>query len=314
MILSAVVFFGLSTFSQSMDEAGEKYNEGNEKYSAKAYGEAIPAFEAALEICNGVGAEAEGLKGSVQKQLNNSYYKYGLSLYKLKKYDDAIGYMTKSLKLSEELGDESKKKKDINYIAKIYSTKGMSLIKDEKLDDAMASFDKAHEIKPSCVNAFYGKAVVYKSKGDIDQMIVNADKVIENGAGNDKAAKTVAKTKKMAAKALFNEGAAEITKEHGKQAAEYLNASLNYTAGSFDTYYYLAIANNKAKSYAAAIEAANKALEMAEGDKSDVYFEIGQAQEGSGNSSAACNAYKKVSGGNNVETAKYKITTVLKCS
>jgi len=42
--------------------------------------------------------------------------------------------------------------------------------------------------------------------------------------------------------------------------------------------------------------------------------EIGQAHEGNGNTAGACNAYKKVTGGNNIETAKYQITTVLKCS
>ena len=71
---------------------------------------------------------------------------------------------------------------------------------------------------------------------------------------------------------------------------------------------------NQEKAYSKAIEAANKALELNEGDKSDIYFEIGQAQEGKGNTAGACSAYKKVTGGNNIETAKYQMTTVLKCS
>ena len=312
-IFVAVLFIGVSAFSQTIGEAGEKYNEGNEKYSAKAYAEAVTAFEEALSNCIAVGPEADDLKGNVQKQLNNAYYKNGLSLYKKKQFDEAISFMTKSLVLSEELGDDSKKAKNINYIAKIHSTKGTSLVKAKDLDGAMAEFDKAHEIKPTCVNAFYGKGLVYKTKGDMTLMMENVDLAIENGAGNAKADKTVAKSKKLASKALFKAGATEITKEHGKQAAEYLNASLKYAPGTFNTYYYLTIANNKAKAFSAAIEASNKALELAEGDKSDVYFEIGQAQEGLGDSAAACEAYKKVSGGNNIETAKYKITTELKC-
>ena len=314
MIFTAIVFFGVSVFAQSMDDAGTSYNEGNQKYNTKDYAGAIASFENALNICNTVGAEAEGLKGNVQKQLNNSYYKNGLTLYKKRKYDDAIANMHKSLMLSEELGDNSKKAKDINYIAKIHSTKGLTLIKEKKLDEALAEYDAAHKVKPECVNAFYGKALVYKEKGDMDLMMQNADLAIENGAGNEKAAKYVGKTKTLAAKSLLSEGTTELSKEHGAKAAEYLEASMKYQTGSADTYYYLAIAYNKPKAYSKAIEAANKALELKEGDKSDIYFEIGQAHEGNGNTAGACNAYKKVTGGNNIETAKYQITTVLKCS
>ena len=314
MILMAVIFFGANVFAQSMDEAGKQYNEGNVKYSVKEYAEAIGYFEEALNICNAVGGEADDLKGNVQKQLNKSYYKNGLALYKKRKYDDAITYMHKSLTLSEELGDESKKTKDINYIAKIHSTKGLTLIKENKLDEALAEYDAAQKIKPGCVNASYGKALVYKEKGDMDLMMQNADLAIENGAGNEKAAKYVGKTKSLAAKTLLSEGTTELSKKNSAKAAEYLEASMKYQKGSADTYYYLAIAYNKTKEYSKSIEAANKALELKEGDKSDIYFEIGQAHEGNGNSAGACDAYKKVKGGNNIETAKYQMTTVLKCS
>ena len=314
MIFTVVLFLGANIFAQSMDEAGTSYNDGNEKYTAKDYAGAIVSFEEALDFCNTVGFEADDLKANVQKQLNNSYYKNAIALYKKRKFDDAISYFRKSLSLSEEIGDNSKKTKDINYIAKVYSTKGLTLIKDSKLDEALLEYDAAHTIKPTCVNAFYGKALVYKEKGDMTLMMENADKAIENGAGNSKAAKYVGKTKSLASKALLKEGTTELSKEHGAIAAEYLTASMKYAAATADTYYYLAIAYNKSKAYSKAIEAANKALELNEGDKSDIYFEIGQAHEGNGNNSGACSAYKKVTGGNNIETAKYQITTVLKCS
>ncbi len=88
---------------------------------------------------------------------------------------------------------------------------------------------------------------------------------------------------------------------------------MKYQAGSADTYYYLAIAYNKTKAYSKAIEAANKALGMKEGDKSDIYFELGQALQGKGDASGACGAYKKVSTGPNVDAAKYQVEQILKC-
>lgn len=314
MIFTVVLFFGANIFAQTMDDAGTSYNDGNEKYTAKDYAGAIVSFKESLDFCNAVGFEADDLKVRAQKQLNNSYYKNAIALYKKRKFDDAISNFTNGLNLSEEIGDASKKTKNINYIAKVHSTKGLTLIKNGKLDEALVEYDAAHAIKPNCVNAFYGKALVYKEKGDMTLMMENADKAIENGAGNSKADKYVGKTKSLASKALLNEGTTELSKEHGAVAAKYLTASMKYADGTADTYYYLAIAYNKSKAYTKAIEAANKALELQEGDKSDIYFEIGQAQEGNGNAAGACAAYKKVTGGNNIETAKYQITTVLKCS
>ena len=313
MIFTAIAFFGMTTFAQTMDEAGEKYNEGNEKYTAKAYTDAIIAFEDAASICNTVGADADGLKGSVQKQLNNAYYKNALSLYKKKNLEAAISGMQKSADLASELGNTKKKNKSLSYIGKIHTTKGQILLKDKKNDEALAEFEIALKYNPKSYKTYLGKAMVYKNKGDIDNMLVFVDKTIELVGTNPKATKYADKAKKLASSTLFNEGAEELKKEHGKLAAEYFNTSLKYTEVNADIYYYLVIAYNKNKEYAKAIESANKAISMKEGDKSDIYFEIGQAQEGLGNSAAACEAYKKVSGGNNVETAKYQVTTVLKC-
>lgn len=314
MIFTAIAFFGMTTFAQTMDEAGEKYNEGNEKYAAKAYADAVTVFEEAVNICNSVGAEAEGLKGNIQKQLNNAYYKNALALYKKKKFDAAISGMQKSADLADELGDTSKKKKSLSYIGKIHTTKGQVLLKSKKNDEALAEFETGLKYNPKSYKTYLGKAMAYKNKGDIDNMLVFADKTIELAGDNPKAAKYLDKAKKLASSTLFNEGAEELKKEHGKLAADYFNSSLKYTEANADTYYYLTIAYNKNKEFTKAIESADKALSMKEGDKSDIYFEIGQAQEGMGNPAAACEAYKNVSGGSNVETAKYQITTVLKCS
>ncbi len=313
LILLAAMFIGASTFAQTLDDAGTKYNEGNEKYSAKAYADAARSFEEALDICNGVGADADGLKANVQTQLNNAYYKNALSLYKKKKFDNAIAEMQKSADLAADLGDNGKNKKSLSYIGKIHTTKGQVALKSKKPDQALAEFEKGLEYNPKSYKTFLGKAMAYKEKEEIDLMLENVDKTIELAAGNAKAAKYSAKAKKLASSTLFNEGSVELSKEHGAKAAEHFNASMKYTAGTADTYFYLAVAYNKAKQYAKAIEAANKALNLQQGDKSDIYFELGSAQQASGDTASACASFKMVSSGNNVESAKYKITTELKC-
>ena len=300
--------------AQSVEDAGAKYNEGNEFYKEKAYSSAVTSYEAALSIATDAGADAEDLKGSIETQLMNAYYKNGLTLYKGRKYDASIASLEKAYALSGQLGDDSMKSKTATYIAKVRSTKGSSLLKASKVDEAFAEYEMAIEIKPTCVNAYYGKGLVYKSKNDIPNMIINMDKAIEYGADNPKAAKYVKKAKSTTSKALVNAGAKEIQKEHGKKAAEYINLSFNYAPGNANAYYYLALAYNNTKNWGDAIAAANTAIGMETEDKSDTYFALGQAFQGKGDDAAACDAYKNVTSGPNIEVAKYQITQVLKCN
>jgi len=300
--------------AQSVEDAGAKYNEGNEFFKEKSYSNAITSYEAALSIANGAGEDAEELKGSIEKQLMNAYYKSGLSNYKGRKYDTAIALLEKAFALSEQLGDDSMKTKTITYIAKVRSTKGNSLLKKNKVDEAFAEYEMALEIKPTCVNAFYGKGLVYKSKDDMENMVASMDKVIEYGADNSKAAKTVKKAKSTASKALVNAGAKEIQKDHGKKAAEYINLSFNYAPGNAKAFYYLTLAYNNTQKWGDAIVAANKAISMETDDNSDMYFALGQAYEGNGNADGACKAYSSVTSGPNVDAAQYQITQVLKCN
>ncbi len=313
LILLGAILFSMNIFSQTLDDAGSKYNQGNEQYTSKAYADAVTSYESALDICKKVGPDGDALKGNIQKQLNNAYYKNGLTLYKGKKFEEAIAQLNKSADLAKELGDTDKQKKSIMYVGKIHTTSGQVLLKKEKPDLAIAEFQKALEINPNSYKTYMGLALAYKDKDNLDLMLENADKTISLTSGKPKAEKYADKAKKLASTELFNKGAMEIQNNNGAKAAEYLNLSLNYSEPNDNTYFYLAIANNKAKDFAAAIENANKALELKEGDKSDIYFQLGQAQEGSGDTAAACDSYKKVTSGNNVESAKYKIDVEFKC-
>ena len=313
IILSfAVASIGL--FAQTVEEAGAKYNEGVEQMKAKDYSNAVTTLEQALKLANGAGADADDLKGNIQKQLENAYYRNGISKYKAKKYDASIAEFEKSYAIATELGNTEMQNKLTVIMAKVLSGKGMSLIKKGDLDGAYAVFDEAHEVKSTCVISYYGKGLVWKERGDMGQMMTNMDKAIEIGATEPKMAKYVARAKKAASRGLIAEATEEITKEHGKVAAEYINDSFKYAAGTADTYYYLTIAYNKSSQFSKAVDVANKSIGMKEGDKSDVYFELGQALEGKGDAAGACNAYKKVSSGPNVDAAKYQIKEKLKCS
>lgn len=312
LILLGVIFLSMNMFAQTLDDAGSKYNQGNDQYTSKDYAGAVKSYESALDICKKVGPDGDVLKLNIKKQLNNAYYKNGLTLYKGKKFDEAIAQLKKSADLAKELGDTEKQKKSTMYVGKIHTTTGQVLLKKEKPDMAIEEFVKALKINPKDYKTYLGLALAYKDKGDLNLMLQNADKTISLTEGKAKAVKYRDKAKKLAATELFNTGALEI-KNDPAQAVLHLRHSLDYTEPSANTYYYLAIANNSLKKYTDAIENANKALELKEGDKSDIYFQLGQAQEGNGDTAAACDSYKKVTSGSNVESAKYKIDVEFKC-
>ena len=313
LILVGILVFASTVFAQSVDEVGAKYNEGNENYNAKDYAQAVVAYKEGLELAKQVGLEADDLKASIEKQLGNAYYKNGISLYKAKDLDGSITVLDKGYDFAKEMNDAKLQKKFVSVIAQVRSKKGDALRKEKKLDEALAEYQMGLDVKPTCVKAFYGQGLVYKEKGDMEKMMESMDKVIENGEGNSKAAKTVAAAKTTAAKTLYNTALTALQNNQAGKAITYLNDSFKYADGNADTYYYLSVSYNKTKKWDDALKAAEKALTLKEGDKSEIYFEQGQAFEGKGDNANACGAYKKVSSGANVEAAKYKITQTLKC-
>ena len=309
------LFIGLVSlsFAQDINEAGTSFNDGNEAFKAKKYAEAVKDYESSLDMCQMIGADAADLQSKVEAQLVNALYKNSLVLYKGKKFDDAVAELQKTVKAAKAADNNKIAQKATAYIPKVYSSEGMGMIKAKKYDDALAVFDKAFAVKPNCVKAFYGQALAYKGKEDIDAAIVSFDKAIEAGAGNPKAEKTLKKAKRIAQKMLEANAAKELQIEHTQKAIDYLNKSLDYANNSSNTYYLLALAYNKEKKFNDAVNAAKQAISLKEGDASDLQFVLGQAYEGNGDNANACAAYKAVVSGPNVEAAKFQVKEVLKC-
>ena len=89
-----------------------------------------------------------------------------------------------------------------------------------------------------------------------------------------------------------------------------------YGEGDANTYYYYALAYNKIKDWDKAIISANKALEIEKDEKdakAKIYFELGTAYYGKGDTSEACKAYKDAAYGDYVAQANYQLKEVLKC-
>lgn len=311
LFLIGIVSF---TFAQDLNEAGVAFNNGNEAIKSKKFADAVMHYENSLDMCQMIGADATDLQSKVEGQLAKAYYYNAQILYKKRKFDEAAAEFNKAIEAAEVANNAKVKKKAAAFIPKVYSSQGLSYIVDKKYDDAIAVFNKALEYKEECVNAYYGLGLAYKEKDDIDQAVASFDAALENGVENPKAAKTVKKVKSAGAKMLEANAAKELQIEHTQQAIDYLNKAIEYNGGSFNSYYLLALANNKLKKFDAAAEAATSGLTYSGGDKNSLNFELGKAYEGKGDSANACAAYKKVTSGPNVQAAQFQVKEVLKCN
>ncbi|MBN2237657.1 MAG: tetratricopeptide repeat protein [Bacteroidales bacterium] len=311
-----VLFISLVSLTngQDLNAAGAKFNEGLELDKAKNYAGAIKAWQESVKICEGLGAEADELKSSVEKKIAYTYFKQGITLYKKKNFDAAISALVNAEKLSGAVGDDKTQKQAATYIPKIYATKGLTLMQNKNYDNALEVFDKALGYNPKCVDAFYGKGMTYKEMDQIENATAAFDNVIKYGAGVSAAEKKIESAKEAAQIMLEAKAASELQIEHSAEAAALLTQVLKYSQTSPNTFYLLALANNKLKKWDAAIEAGQKALTLEGTDASAVNFELGKAFEGKNDKTNACAAYKKVTTGPNVEAAKFQVVEVLKCN
>lgn len=310
------LFIGLVSLTngQDINEAGAKFNEGLELDKAKNYSGAIEAWEEAVSVCNDIGFDAEELKATIQKKLGYTYFKEGITQYRKKKFDVAIDALKNAKLIAAEINDTKTAKQASTYIPKIYSTKGLTLMAKKDYEGALSVFDEALGHNAKCVDAFYGKGMTYKSMGQLDLAAKAFDQVIAFGAGKKSATKKVASSTEAAQKMFEAKAASELQIEHNTEAITLLNNALKYSQSSPNTFYLLALANNKLKKWDATIDAAQKGLVLEGIDISALNFELGKAFEGKGSTANACAAYKKVTGGPNVAAAKFQIKEVLKCN
>jgi len=310
------LFIGLvtTTNGQDLNAAGAKFNEGLELDKAKNYSGAITAWEESISICNTIGMEADELKATVQQKLGYTFFKEGITLYKKKDFDPAIEALKNAKLIAGEVNDAKTAKLASTYIPKIYSTKGLTFLGKKNYEEALAVFEKALQYNPNCVDAFYGKGMTYKEMDQLEKAEEAFDQVITLGATIKSAEKKVKSSKEAAQVMLESKAASKLQIEQSSDAIILLNKALKYSQSSSNTYYLLALANNKLKNWNATIEAAQTALTIEGADVSALNFELGKAFEGNSDSTNACIAYKNVISGPNVEAAKFQIKEVLKCN
>jgi len=276
---------------------------------------AIKAMTDAIGICDKVGADANDLKAKAQQVIPGWQYQIAGNFLKDKKIDEARVALEKSLELANLYNDVDTKDKATKQLSKVYVAEGNSLLKTEKTDEALVLFDKAIGLQPSYAKAYFGKGQAYKKKADFDKMQESMDLAITYGKETGDTT-SVTNAKNVMRDNLVTRASKAVQKGANDQAINFANLSLNYNDQNKDAYYLLAVAYNKTSKWDNALEAANKGLALEENSKEKkarFYFELGNAQKGKGETTAACSSFKNAAYGVNAAAATYQVANVLKC-
>lgn len=114
-----------------------------------------------------LGDEANGQVDFSQGQ--NHDYMRGICYYGLEDYDATIASMDKYIdKVVKEEGESW-----VDVYAFLY--KGLALLNQEKLDDAMMEFDRVLKYYPNLSDCFYHKARIYVARGQFDLALAALD-------------------------------------------------------------------------------------------------------------------------------------------
>ncbi len=309
LLTTVAIMLTVGVIGQTVNEAGEIYNQAVQNIKAKDYSSAIKSLEECIDMCDIIGGEADDLKMQAEKQLPNMYYKTAAGLYKKKKYAEAIEKFKQTITISEKYDNPTYVKKSKKFIPALYNGLAGAKIKAKEYDEANKYIASALEYNPKFAKAYLSKAIIAKELGDSEALKENVAQVV----ANDKKGKTKAKANKLAKKYFITIGAKDIQASKYASAITKINESFAYGDQDASAYYYLSVAYNGTKNYAKAIENANKALKIEKASKkAKIYYEIANAYLGMDNKPKACENYKLVTSGSMVSAAKEQLK-VLKC-
>lgn len=313
LLFAGLMIFGFNVSAQSVADAGNMFNRGNQQFKTKAYGQAVKLYQEALKTAKAVGPDAFNLQGKIESQLAKSYFWNGISFYQKRQFDEAIAQLQKSRKMAETIQNANIKSLAVTYISRVYSSKGNMFLQQKKYAEADAQYNAALKVKPNSINAYLGKSFLAKDQKNMDLMVAMVAKVGKLVNTNSKGSQLYVTAKRMAFGTLLNAGATELQNANTQKALVDFTMAIKFNSRNSSLYYYMAIANLRLKKWDAAISNARKALTLERNGKSDTYFILGQAYQGKGFKTSACNAFKNVVKGPNVAAAKYQRIHVLKC-
>ena len=238
---------------------------------------------------------------------------------KAKNYTKAYADFLKAAKLASAANDKDIANKSTKIAAQIDYLIGKQLVQSEKYDEALKRFEQGIKLLPAYANNYEGKVLALKKLNRGEEAIAAYQTLIDYGKKNNDAEAVKSGESGIVDYYVFLassafEGKSEPTANDGREALKHLEKlqSTGLTL-SADAYYYMAVAQNAIGNYAQAVAAADKALELHKGSKTDaakIYFTKGEALMYGGNTAGAKEAFQNAAFGSYKSLAEHYIQTL----
>ncbi|MEA3504853.1 MAG: hypothetical protein U9R32_06600, partial [Bacteroidota bacterium] len=203
-VLLTVVFtlsFAAMSFAQTVNEAGEKLNEGIQNLKAQKYDLAISSFESCIQICDMVGMDAFDVRSKAESQIPNVYFKSAVAKYKSKDYLAAIEKFKKTAEIAKKYNNTKLERNSAKNVPALYSSLANAEIKRKNFDKAIGLLDEAIAYNNKYIKAYFAKARVYKAQKNTALLQKNVDKIIEIKANG----KTAINARELAGNYFLND-------------------------------------------------------------------------------------------------------------
>lgn len=308
-----IMVFSVNSFAQTKDEAVNAYNRAVTLVSSDPQ-QAVNAMREAAEIASKAD-DADTIQQMAEQQIPVLQYNYATALYKDKKIDEAIEGYIQAHDFAVQYNDNSTAEKTNELLPKLYLSKGINEYKAGQFEEAVKSYTQAIELDSTVARAWLNMGLAYKKLDKDTEMKQAMDKAIEVGTStNDE--KTVEAARKTMGDDLLVSANSSFKSNNLQATANKLEEAISYNDSNPEIFYLYAVTLNKLSKFDEALAQTQKGLSVEQDDaekKARFYFEMGNAQMGKGDNTAACDSYKKAAVGKLAESANYQIKTVLKC-
>ena len=308
----------MAAMSLSAQDLTAIYNEAAAAFGAKNFQAAAEGFEKVID--QGMDDEgAASLVATAKSTLPKAYFMLGGGALKSKNYDEALKNFSKSAELAELYGDMTQMAKANGWVAKIYQIQGGDAFNNKDYVTASEIFAKGYAADPDntamALNLGMSYCEMFMNTGDMAQYEKGMD-VYEAVAAktHPKYADDAAKAKEMIT-LYTNNMVAKLQAANdfdGIIAAADAMLAKNPESALAQNVRLQAYANKKDFNKVIELGEAAAAAQTDPADKSLMYYQIGVAYNAKEMKPQAIEAFRKVTAGPAVESAKAALAELTK--
>ncbi len=316
--LIRVTLLGIFCFGSVQLMQAQDINEAKTAYNAALQtmrtdpAQAIKSLQSCMDICGKVGASADSVKLAATSKFAETYYNLANNEAKDKNLDQAIIHFRQAMKYGKETNNEEVLKRTTAAIVRIYAIQANAYNSQKDQVKAQEALDQAIQTDSLNPIVWLVQTKIY-ADGDNGQGVVAA---IDKCLASSKNPNETRQAQQLGFNFFLGRGSKAVNASNFEDGVADLEQAMKYDENSKDALAYLSKAYNGAKNWDKAIEAADKGITLEEDvpeKEAKFWYEIGLANKGKGETSNACEAFKKAMFGQYVDVAKYEIDVVLKC-